>query len=74
MNNILKTEEYKNLSKAEVIRAIREMVNEELRLRIKDNYSDEDFNNPSWHLRQAANGGIIKFCNKLLTMIPDREN
>jgi len=73
MNNLLKSPQYKDLSKADVIGIIREIIQEEVRIRTKDNYSDEEFNSPSWAMRQAANGGVIRFCNKLLNSIPNKE-
>lgn len=73
MDNLLKSPKYKDLSKSEVINIIREIIQEEVRIRSKDNYSDEDYTSPSWALKQSANGGVIRFCNKLLNMIPNKE-
>lgn len=40
----------------------------------KDNLSDDDFNSPSWALKQAYNNGSIKCIDRLLNFIPKNTN
>lgn len=66
----LKSKESKALSKEETLDIILKYILQEKEILLKDNISDEDFNSPSWALRQAANAGAVKLCNKLINFLP----
>lgn len=67
----LKSEEYKDYSKADVIKTIKEYLSECKTTCLKSNLSDEDFDSPSWALRQASNSGMIKMINKMENFLPN---
>lgn len=66
----LKTEKSQELSKEETIKIILGYILQEKENLLKDNLSNDDFNSPSWALRQAANVGAVKLCNKLINFLP----
>lgn len=66
----LKDKKLEDLSKSEILNIIIQYCEQEVKNRVKDNLDNEDFNSPSWALKQAANGGAIKFANKLINFIP----
>ena len=70
MAHTLKTKESQELSKAETLKIIREYCEEQKLAMLKGNMSDEDFDSPSWALRQAHNTGFVKMCTRLLNFIP----
>jgi len=70
MAHTLKTNESKALSKEETIKIIRAYCEEQKLSCLKGNISDDDFDSPSWALKQAHNTGFVKMCTKLLNFIP----
>jgi hypothetical protein len=66
----MKSLKSQELSKEEVIKGLRENITTALNACYKNNYADEDFTNPSWALRQAANGGMIKAYQRILNLLP----
>ena len=67
----LKSDEYKNFSKADVIRIIREYLKQNKGICQKENLDKHDFESPGWALRQAHANGMIKMINKLENFLPE---
>lgn len=67
----LKSEEYKEYSKSDVIQIIRDYLKENRGICQKNNLDDEDFDSPSWALKQAHTNGMIKMINKLENFLPN---
>ncbi len=70
MNLFLRSKEYPNYSKEQVINFIKEYLKECKEQIHEDNFNNEDFDSPSWQLRQAANIGQLKFIKKLEKFLP----
>lgn len=67
----LKSDEYKEYNKADVIKIIRDYLNQTRGICQKENLDDEDFDSPSWALKQAHTNGMIKMINKLENILPN---
>ena len=66
----LKDKKLEDLSKSEIINTIIQYCDQEIKNRIKDNLSDEDFSSSSWSYKQAHNTGYIKMCQRLINFLP----
>lgn len=66
----MKSLKSQELSKEEVIKRLTENIQMALAACYKDNYSDQDFDNPAWAFKQAANGGAIKAYQRILNLLP----
>lgn len=69
----LKSTDYNTYSKETVIEIIREYLSECKGVCQKENLDDEDFNSPSWALKQAHTNGMIKMINKLNNFLPNNK-
>lgn len=67
----LKSEEYKEYSKADVIKIIRDYLKQTRGACQKENLDKEDFESPGWALKQAHTNGMIKMINKLENILPN---
>lgn len=68
----LKSEKGKALSKSEVLKEIREYLQEQIDLSRRKCVDEENFTLPSWSEFQAFQLGIQKALSKLQTLIPDQ--
>lgn len=66
----LRSDKYKDYSKRQVINFIKEYLQQCKETIQKDNYNNEDFDSPSWALKQASNIGQLKMINKLEDFLP----
>lgn len=70
----LKGKGYADYSKSDVISILQEYLKECKGVCQKDNLDDEDFNSPSWALKQAHNNGMIKLINKITNFLPENKD
>lgn len=66
-------EEFQQISKEELLRIIKEYLNQTRGICQKENLDKEDFESPGWALKQAHINGMIKMINKLENFIPIKE-
>ena len=70
MEHTLKAKKCQEFSSTEIVQEMRKYLEKTKELLQKDNLDDEDYMSPSWALKQAANNGAIKNCNKFLNFLP----
>lgn len=70
MEHTLKTKKCQEFSSIEIVTEIKKYLEKNKVLLQKNNLDDEDYMSPSWALKQAANNGAIKMCNKFLNFLP----
>lgn len=72
MNKLKDEEEYKNLSKAQVIDEIKNYLNEQIDLATRQCLDDEAFDASSWPYYQARQMGMIKAFKKVYNYLPEK--
>lgn len=68
----LKQKEALKISKEEAYQIIRDFLNRESDLALRDMLSKDSFTLPSWSEHQAYQLGILKALDKVLQFIPDQ--
>jgi hypothetical protein len=70
MNKLKDKEQYKELSKKQVIDIIKVYIKEQVELNNRERIKKESYNSPGWPFRQADLTGELRILNKLLDYLP----
>lgn len=72
MIKTLRSKEYKELTKTEVIAILYSYLKEQEELLIRDMYNQDNFNKSSWAEYQAYKLGSLKAFSKVVDFLPDQ--